>query len=310
MIALRRVAFSLLAVCVAFAAGLALGNGPLQGSNDQVDLTGANRSLATQVNDLRQAGAYDDALARATAPGLVKGRLTGRVVTLVVLPGVDPATVGSIRSLVATAGGQVAVTVHVATGLISVGRKVFVDSVGSDSIKGVAGLRRLQKTGTYARIGVLIARAYVAKSSGPSTFDPVASNVSDQLEGAGLVQTDQQPARRGSLVVMLDPGMAGQSSDLEATRVIERSILLALLRRSDGVVVASAARSDAPGGLVAAIITDSRLTAVSTLDTLPSAAGKVALVYAVAATANGTTDGRYGTVGGRSVLPPGLAPAS
>ena len=61
-----------MAVCLAFAAGVALGNGPLQGTttvHDDVSLANANSRLSDQIDALRQDQAFSQALGTRRRPG-------------------------------------------------------------------------------------------------------------------------------------------------------------------------------------------------------------------------------------------------
>src|SRR5262245_45303943 len=96
MSGVRRAIFAILIALLAFAIGIALGNGPLQ-SDDKPDnsvaLEKANRVLRDRTAALRQGAAFDASVNTALADRLLEGRLSGRSVTLVVLPRVPDDTV-------------------------------------------------------------------------------------------------------------------------------------------------------------------------------------------------------------------------
>jgi Copper transport outer membrane protein, MctB len=305
----RRTVFSILATAVALAVGIALGNGPLQGRSDRGSLVSDNVSLQRRLADANGAAEYDRSLLTASTAGLIKGRLTDKVVTLVVLPGVRSTTITRTRADLEAAGAQIATTVTIGRGLVEAERKVYVESVATNTFKGVHDLEPGSTADPYQRIGSLLARAYVAKASTGSAFDKESVDIDAQLQGAKLVKTSEDPARRGNFVLVLDTGQHGGAKALEATRVIERAVLAALVEGSDGLVVAAGSGADSTGGLLQSVDadTDTALGTISTVNVLDAAGGRVTTVLALAAVAAGDTGRRYGIVRGKPALPPGLS---
>jgi hypothetical protein len=306
MITLRRAIFALVAACVAFAAGIALGAGPLQGRSDRASLSADNVRLARELSDLRAAGTYDDAFVTATSARLIRGRLTNRVITLVVLPGVPTATVSAMSADLTSAGARVAMTLAVRPTLVDAAKKVYVASVAHNAMRGVTDLSSPAHGDPYEAVGALVARAYVARAARGSAFDHESVAIDAQLSGADLVRTAGTPARRGNLVVVLDPGRHGGSAALRATRVIEESLLTALAAGSDRLVLVSSSGGDRPGGLLTAVRSRPALRAVATVNVLRTQAGRTTTVL-VLASAVGRRGGQYGVVDGRAVLPAGLS---
>lgn len=305
MVSLRRVIFGLLAASVAFAAGVALGNGPLQGRSDRATLSADNTRLGQRLRELRAAGTYDDAFVTATATGLVKGRLANRVVTLVALPGVPASTVSGVTADLATAGARLATTLTVLPALVDSAKKVYVASVAGNTMRGAPDLAARAYVDPYDAMGALISRAYVAKSRGGSVFDKESVDIDAQLTGANLVRRTGTAARRGDLVLVLDAGRYGRSAALRASRVIEGSLLSALANGCSRIVVASTSGGDSRGGLLRAIRSQSALRSVSTVNVIGTQAGRTAAILVLAAS-GGRTGGRYGVVSGKAVLPAAL----
>jgi hypothetical protein len=161
MMTLRRAIFALLTASVAFAAGVALGNGPLQGRSGQATLSADNVRLGQRLQEMRAAGTYDDAFVTATSAGLMKGRLANRVVTLVVLPGVPASTVSGVRADLGTAGARIATTLTVRPALIDSAKKVYVASVAQNTMRGAPDLTARTLGDPYDATGALVSRAYV-----------------------------------------------------------------------------------------------------------------------------------------------------
>jgi hypothetical protein len=306
MVTVRRAIFALVAACVAFAAGVALGSGPLQGRSDRATLSADNVRLARELRDLRAAGTYDDAFVTATSSRLIKGRLANRVITLVVLPGVPAPTVRAMSTDLTSAGARLAATLAVRPMLVDSAKKVYVASVAANTMRGVTDLSAPTHGDPYHAVGALIARAYVARSAKGSAFDRESVAIDAQLTGADLVRTGGTPARRGNLVVVLDRGTHGRSPALRASRVIEESLITALAAESDRLVVVSSSGGDQPGGLLSAVRSQQTPGSVVTVNVLGTQAGRTTTVLVLASGGGRRSVGRFGVVGGRAVLPSGL----
>jgi hypothetical protein len=305
---MRRYLFLILAACVAFAIGIAVGNGPLQkdDGNDTASLKSDRASLEDRVSDLEGADVFDDAVSKALAGGLLKDKLSGRSVTVLVLPGVSDSVVTASTAVLTRAGAELPAVVRLNTDLLDPAKKTYVASVTTSSLKGADDLAALTKAGTYERLGALLARAYVGTPDN-DVFDPEATKIDSELQGAKLTSLDDEPARRGNLVVVLADDEHGDTSLSTARVVIAHDIVSALTSQSQAVVVAAPPASSTRGGLIAELSADEALGGqLSTINVLDSTTGRTALVYALRAAAAGVP-GHFGVDGGEAVLPPGLA---
>ncbi len=309
MNSLRRLIFPILIGCLAFAIGIALGGGPLQADEgDQTKtLRADNAALTNQVTTLRSSAVFEQAVNEAVAPKLLAGRLTGRGVTLLALPGVSDQTVADTQQALKLAGADVPVVASLAATLLDPGKKTYVDSVVSSSLRGAPDLDNLKGESTYVRAGALVARAYVGQGS-DANIDAEATKIDAELQGAKLVASDGSPIRRGTFVVVLDAGGHGADSFTQAEMVIAQDLITGLVKGSDALVVGSTPTSSESGGLISELTANPSLSGkrVSTVNVVNSAAGPAALVYALAAAASGAP-GHFGVIDSKAVLPPGLA---
>jgi hypothetical protein len=310
MTTLRRYIFGFFAACVALAVGIAIGNGPLQhhsSQHDNVSLADANARLATTIRDLRREQAFSQAVGQAAGPALLHDRLTNTAVALFVLPGVRPSTVDGVVKAISAAGGELTVRAHIGAGLIDPGRKTYVDSVGTASLRGLTDIRTAASASPYTRIGMLMARAYTGPSDSLAVDDE-ATEIDAQLEGARLLALRTPLQRRASAVVVLAPGDHGPSDGVYARHQIELQLVDALAGHCDGLLVASSTSSSEPRGLVAEIAGRRTMAhTVSTLDVVDTPAGQLAVVPSLTADIAGHP-GAYGVSGSAVTLPPGLAP--
>jgi hypothetical protein len=308
---LRRFLLLIVAGCVAFAAGIALGGGPLQGESDDnsADVAAERDDLAARVDSLEASRILDESLAQTAAPDLLGARLDGRTVTVLALPDTDEEQVAGLRSAIREAGGSVAVTARLAPDLIDPAKKTYVDSVASNSVSGQPGLAEIVTGETYDQIGALISRAYVGTSDN-TALDETATLVDSELQGARLVDVDGEPGRRGSLVVLVGPAPNDDAATIEAQQVILTAISRGLVRGSDGLLVVQPEGEDPAQSLAAALGSDQTLGSDLTWSAVNVAEGTAAHVtgvYALAAAAAGK-GGVFGVQSGVPVLPPGLTP--
>lgn len=308
MTMVRRYVFAFVAVCLAFAGGVAIGNGPLRGKtpvSHDVALSATNSRLADQLAALREQQVFTQALGNAAGPALVAGLLKNTSVALFVLPGVAPATVTGVARSVTAAGGEIVVSGHLERTLVDPGKKTYVDSVATNSLHGLRDMAPSAALSTYRRIGALIARAYTG-TAGALAVDNEANRIDAQLQGAKLVSLRTPLERRASAVIVLAPGDHGDQNVVYAAHQIESQVVDSLAGASDGLLLAGPASASLPGGLIDTVATSTEVVnAVTTLNVADTAAGQTVAVAALAAAVTGQP-GAYGMANGVPALPPGL----
>lgn len=308
MTSLRRYIFAFFAVCVAFAAGVALADGPLRGaspSDQRVSLTAANARLSNQLHALRHVQSFESALGAVSQPALLHGRLTGTSVGIFVLPGVPGSTVTALSKAVAEAGGEVSVLARVSPSLVDPAKKTYVDSVATNSVRGVPALATAADLPTYSRLGALLARAYTGPRS-TLAVDDVATRLDAQLRGAKLVTLAAPLQRRASAVLVLADGQHGSTEAVYAAHHIEAQLVDQLARKADGLLLAAPRSASEPGGLITDVLAGTPLHAVATLNVLGVPSAQVAAVGALAAAVGGQP-GSWGMHGDTPAVPPGFA---
>jgi Copper transport outer membrane protein, MctB len=308
----RRYVFAFVAVCLAFAGGVALGNGPLQGTtaaiNDGASVAHANSRLSEQIAALRQDQAFSQALGKAAAPALLAGTLKDTSVAIFVLPGVAKTTVAGVSRAVAAAGGETVITGHLRPTLVDPGKKTYVDSVATNSLRGLKDLGSSATLPTYGRIGILLARAYTG-SENRLSVDDEATHIDAQLQGAKLVSLHDPLHRRASAVIVLAAGGHGGGNAVYAVHQIESQVVDGLATDCDGLLLGAPASASAPGGLIDAVTTSPDMTnAIATLNVVDTPAGQTAAVASLVAALDGQP-GTFGMKNGVPALPPPLAAA-
>ena len=309
MISFRYHVVSLVAVLLALAAGIVLGSGPLQERAGSLGtLTAADRSEAGsggraggaagagELEGLRALLAHEEEFARATAPELLRGRLSGRAVTVVVLPGVRQGTVTGVVEALGLAGGTVTTQVRLGEALLDVANRQLVEELGAQ-VAGVAGGRSDGPAAAsgYQRLGRLLARALVTTEDGGERGDRVGSRILAALASAELAAEPETSDRRGSLAVVVTG--SPDRGRLEGAGAVVTALTAALDEGSDGAVLAGPPAAAEPDGAVAALREDpAAAREVSSVDVADRVSGAVATALALAEEARGRS-GHYGLVG-------------
>ena len=316
MISLRYHIVSIVAVFLALAVGIVLGAGPLQGTGDsgladQVEADRrANADLESEVTGLESSNAFTDEFARTVAPTLLGNSLSGRAVTLVVLPTAQQADVSAIKGFVGVAGGSVAGTVRVGTQLVDVGDKQLVDELGNQLEGRATGVRIAPDSSPYERMGALVARAIGTDRKGGAPVDDGATSILSGLDTAKLMSVEGRLSRRGDLLLFVTgPGPSAADAQRGASSIVS-TLVAAVDAGTAGVVLAGPVDSARTNGQVKAVRDDvATARDVSTVDTLGRTAGQVVAVMALAGQGAGET-GQFGAMDAADGAMPGARDAS
>jgi hypothetical protein len=290
---------SLVAVLLALAVGIVLGNGPLEDPSTTPALTAEQADDADtarqQAARLEAALSFDDEFAAAAAPSAVAGALRGHAVTLVTLPGAPTDDVESLGRLVVKAGGSVASVVKVRAGLLDAANRQLVDELGTQ-LAAAAPRAEATSEDAYARIAALLGYAVGSHGAGGSAVPRQAGGILAGLTTADLLAAPDQVTRRGDLVLLVAGGPDGDDEARRGAGAVAAALSTGLDRHTRGVVVAGPAAAASDRGVVAEVRADERAQDVSTVDSVDRAAGRAAAVLALAEQAGGRA-GSYGAVG-------------
>lgn len=321
MIDFRYHLVSLVSVFIALAVGILLGAGPLQEPLEE----GVSQTLQQQIDSLRQdrqqlrdqldssqAGVeHRDDVLGAVTPVLVRDRLAGRSVVLVVLPDAATDRVDVLRDRLEAAGATVTGRVDLGTGWTDPARVEDRAALADELVAGLPGAAApAGGTGADDVLAGLLARALVAPSETTAgTPDPAARAVVDGLADADLISTDGTPERRAGLALVLAPGIEAAAVTGTATPTPPASgpspspapagrpwnaLLAALDGGAEGSVVLGPGSAATAGGVLADVREDGDLRAgVSTVDTGGTAMGDLTAVFALEEQAAGAA-GAYG----------------
>jgi Copper transport outer membrane protein, MctB len=301
---------SLIAVFLAIALGIIIGttalNEPLQANIEgQVsELEQDKRSLEDQIQQLQTQVDTSDSFAEAVAPALVEGALSGSSVLLILgNEDVPPDEVEQITALITEAGGSV-------SGTISLGPAYSDPSTASGLQNYVtgpgmppAGVELPETDDAGQLVGGLLAQVLMVPPGGTEPDRAATSSVLAGLVALDVLASEGDSVAPADYAVLLTSGAftGDDAAERNATLV---ELVTALDAAGSGAVVAGDAAASGENGLVGVIRADpDPAIAVSTVDNLGTAAGRISTVLALGAESEGTS-GRYGIGEDAQPVPP------
>ncbi len=311
MIDFRYHLVSLIAVFLAVALGIVIGttalNAPiLEDLEGQVaTLAEDKRELETQTRELQAQQDTSDAFEQAVAPTLVAGSLAERSVVLVATDeDVAPETVEEVSTLVGQAGGTLTGTIRLQPEYSDPATAAEVQSyvTGPGLPTGVT-LPETDDTGQL--VGSLLAQVLM-RPAAPGTEVPDTAALSSVLAGLralDVLDVESTSVAPADFAVLLTAGVPVEEDAEQRTDTLV-DLALALDAAGSGVVVAGDPASAGETGLVGVIRADPEdSAAVSTVDDVDSASGRISTVLALGRESEGTS-GAYGVGEDTQPVPP------
>jgi hypothetical protein len=302
---------SLIAVFLAVALGIVIGTTALNApiledlEGEVAALAEDKRELETQTRELQAQLDTGDAFETAVAPALVAGSLTDRSVLLVATGEEVPTeTVEEISTLVGQAGGTVAGTIRLQPGYSDPATAAEVQSyvTGPGLPTGVT-LPETDDTGQL--VGSLLAQVLIRPATpGAAVPDTAAlSTVLAGLRALDVLDVESTGVTPADFAVVLTAGAPAEEDAEQRTDTLV-DLALALDAAGSGAVVAGDAASARAAGLVGVLRADpENSAAVSTVDDVDSASGRISTVLALGRESEGTS-GAYGTGEDTQPVPP------
>ena len=309
MIDFRYHLVSLIAVFLAVALGIVIGttalNEPILADikNQVSALEKDKRSLEDRTQQLQAQLGTTEAFEEAVAPALVDGSLTGSSVLLVVTnDGVAEETVDQATALIGEAGGTVSGTLTLKPEYSDPSTAASLQNyvTGSGLPSGVQ-LPPVDDAGQL--VGALLAQVLMIPPGGTAPDAAAISSVMAGLTALNVLTPEGDAIGAADYAVVLTAG-AFSGPDAAERNATVAALVTALDAAGSGAVVAGDAASAAENGLVGLIRADTTLSAaISTVDNVGSAAGRISSVLALGREREGTS-GKYGTGQDTQPVPP------
>jgi uncharacterized membrane-anchored protein len=295
------VSAALLVVAVVLGPGV-LRNAALKNQKAQTaQLQTQAQDLQTQNNALSAQVDADQAFVQALGPVAVVGRLVGKTVVVVTLPGAPKDLTAALIKSLAQAGATVTGEVDVTTRFLDPAQATNL----SQLVQTIGGGSSAASPDVAAQAETLLAAALVAAtgSGQPAPGQQAASSSPDAggtevLAGfaqGGFVSVSRSPAQRAGLALIVAPLPPGQPDPSGAPAGAALLGLVTAFPAAGGGTVVVGPSGSASGGLLAAVrSTAAAGRVVSTVDDADGAGGTISVVLALQNASLGGV-GQFGT---------------
>lgn len=302
---------SLASVLIALAVGIVLGAGPLNSGilesvNNEVKTLRADKAdLRTQLDAVTNSVDLHRSFEAARLPDLVAGKLEGRQVVVVALPGAPAGLLSTTEDTIAAAGATI-------TGRITIGDAATDATPTAVAARDAAAA---QATTDLAVPAGAVAGSALSSAIAAILLDKEATTPPDAeafvptpqaraaawttLSDAKLV-SGTMPATVASLAVVVSGPPAALSDAASSAASAYAALTAALDARGNGAILAASLNSTDKETVSAVAISRSDAAmrrTVSTVDNAATTIGQASIVYALSEQVQGKT-GQYGTYAG------------
>lgn len=314
MINFRYHVVSLTAVFLALAIGLVVGtaslNGPVADSL-KGQITALNKDLGNkrdQINQYREEINRSQDFAAQIAPTVLNGRLAGRKLAVLALPGTDPYA-DKVIQMLTIAGATITAKVTVQDKFFDPAVELELLDLASQSSQpsipiGDVPLNSNGVETASAQLALALRlRAGAATAQPTATTQPTAGDVTAVLTAyskQGYIEVDDKAVGGAEGVVMITGAPA---IDKDAAKKAQSLVTMATQFKDRPLVVAGDGVGD--GNLISAVRADPTLVKeISTVDNASTVDGQVATAMATAERVVDNKVGQYGLAAGAASLVP------
>lgn len=303
MISLRQHALSLAAVFLALAVGVVLGSGFLSDTllsslrDEKKDLNAQISGLNDQKNVLNEKLSAANNFDTQLAGRIVHDALGGKSVVVFRTPDAKDDDVAAVSNFIGQAGGAVTGTVSLTTEFVEANSAEKLQTVVNSSVLPAGQQLSTKLVDQGSQAGDLMGIALLANPNpaAPPVDDVQRNTVLAALRDTGFITyqaTDHMGAANAALIVTGGslPGEAGNKG------VSVARFSAALAPHGSGTLLAGRDGSATGGAAVAVARADSGMnSAISTVDDVDAAPGRITAVLGLHDLLNGGHAGQYGT---------------
>ena len=301
MISLRTHAISLAAVFLALAIGVALGSGLLSNTvlsglrDDKQELQNQINGLTEQKNAVNEklsaAGEFDSQM----SPRILRDTMAGKSVVVFRTPDAEDDDVDGLSRMVEQAGGAVTGTVSLTEEFVDANSAEKLLSVVNSPIVPAGAQLNTKSVDQGSQAGDLLGITLLINR------DPKAPPVNDQdrdtvltaLRDTGFITYGTERIGAANAALVVTGGVLGDDGGNRGATVARFAAGLA--PHGSGTVIAGRDGSASGTAAVAVTRSDAGLTtAVSTVDDVDVASGRITAVLALQDLINGGRSGQYG----------------
>ena len=301
MISLRTHAISLAAVFLALAIGVALGSGLLSNTvlsglrDDKIELQNQINGLTDQKNALNEklsaAGEFDAQM----SPRILRDAMAGKSVVMFRTPDASDDDVDSLTRTVEQAGGAVTGTVSLTEEFVDANSAEKLLSVVNSPIVPAGAQLSTKSVDQGSQAGDLLGIALLINRDPkvPAIDDQQRDTVLTALRDTGFITYGDDRVGAANMALIVTGGGLGDDAGNKGATVARFAAGMA--PQGSGTVIAG--RDGAASGTAAIAVTrsDAALTsAVSTVDDVDAASGRITTVLALQDLISGGRAGQYG----------------
>jgi hypothetical protein len=303
---------SIVSIFLALAVGIVLGAGPLKGdigtrlTEQTTALRAEKTQLRGELDAAKREASARDTFTTAVAPAVMKDRLIGKTVALVVVPGVEADLVKDVTTSLVAAGAKVGSTVTLTDAWADPTKATARNTV---AVPLATLLKVPAVTGPDQLAPTVLTRAILAETGHPpGPLTAPASAALAGLKAGDLISLSPDQVVSSSGVVILDGPVKAAVPPENDGRMASYLQLVRLLDAGGGGAVVGAKSNTVDGtrsaDLVAAVRKDSdAVKTISTVDDVDLAMGQGTLVMALAQQYTGSA-GQYGLAADAKAIVP------
>jgi hypothetical protein len=304
---------SIVSIFLALAVGIVLGAGPLKGdigtrlTEQMTALRAEKAQLRTDLDAAKRETSARDTFATSVAPAVMKDRLTGKTVAIVIAPGADADLVKNTTASLVAAGAKVGSTVTLTEAWVDPAKRAFRNTLANEHAVLVEAPTEVSSPDQL--VATVLARALLAGTD--RSTDRITSSASAALEAlkdGDLVNVTPDQIVPSSSAVLLGGMVKGSTpQDTEDRLAAYVQLVGSLDAVGSGVVVATKSNTidlSQSADLVAAVRKDSDTVKVaSTVDDADLSIGLSTLVIALEQQYTGNA-GQYGLAADANAIVP------
>ena len=291
MIDFRYHLVSIVSIFLALAVGIVLGAGPLKGdigsrlTEQMTALRAEKTQLRTDLDDVKRDTSARDTFSAAVAPAIMRGRLTGKTVCLVIAPGADADLVKNTTASLFAAGAKVGSTVTLTDAWADPAKRTSRNT----TTKWFAALVNAPMgAGSPDQLAAAVLTRAILDGTDRSTerITPSSSAALDGLRAGDFLKVKPDQILPSSSVVFLGGPVQGSTQqDVDARLITYAQLAAAFDAGGSGVVVAVKSNTKdrtRSADLVAAVRKRSDVVkVVSTVDNADLPMGQSTLIMAL-----------------------------
>jgi hypothetical protein len=309
VISLRQHAISLAAVFLALAVGVVLGSGLLSDTllsglrDDKRQLQNQINALDEQKNELNEKLKLANDFDMAMADRMVRDALAQKSVVVFRTPDAPDDAVDSLTRLVGEAGGTVTGTVLLTQQFVDANESERLLSVVNSSILPAGSQLSTTLVDQGSQAGDLLGIVLLMNKNPatPPVDDTQRQTALAALRQTGFVSYSDKQISAANTAIVVTGGALGDDAGNRGSTVAR--FAAALAPHGSGTVLAGAAGSSSGAAAVAVARADQQMSAaVSTVDDIDAASGRITTVLALRDLVGGAHTGRYGTGQGATAL--------